>query len=92
MRRIKTCSHQAKANVKAKKMKEQSEEIKKKIQTRSRSLSLGVDRPLDVCQAPKQYEHLNVVFIKWINCFLKNTRIIIHHLKTTILSGKATLL
>ena len=49
---IKACSQRAKANAKAKKIKEQSEEIKeisgkhqRKISL-SRSLSLGVGRPL----------------------------------------------
>ena len=49
---VKACSHRAKTNAKAKKIKEQSEEIKKisgKHQRQfslSRSLSLGVGRPL----------------------------------------------
>ena len=51
---IKACSHRAKVNAKAKQIKEQSEEIKdqrKNFENQnkfslSRSLSLGVNRPL----------------------------------------------
>ena len=46
-RTVKACSHRAKVNAKAKKIKEQSEEIKKITGKHQRkfSLSLGVGRP-----------------------------------------------